>query len=78
MKSELTQRIMAAQKKAIGEILTFGEVALPPRQFKAFKKLIFELYHERLRPETIQILQSTDQPRAVPNNGNIDRKECAT
>lgn len=75
MKNEPMLQVLAAQKKAIGEILTFGQAALPSHQFLAFKKLVFETYHERLKPETIQILQSIDQVRAVPRDDNLDGKE---
>lgn len=73
---DIQHLLVEAQKKAVGEVLTFGEVALPPQQFRAFKKLVFEAFHERLKPETIRILQSIDQVGAVPHDDNFDGKEC--
>lgn len=74
MNTKKVEQLYAIQKIAIGQILTFAEIGLPPSQFKPFKKLVMNLLHEELKPQILRILKDKDQVRAVPDNDNFDKK----
>lgn len=69
------EKLLELQKSSIGTILTFGEAALPQDQFRAFKKLVLNHFHEFLKPKTISLIdERIDQVRAVPLRDNLGRK----
>ena len=70
--SKITE-VLDLQKIGIGQILTFGEACLPHEQFRAFKKLVLNLYHSDLKPKTIVILNGSDQVGAVPRRDNMGK-----
>lgn len=59
------QKIIEIQKAAIGDILTLAEIGLSPFQFRQFKKKVFEVYHQKLRPETIELLDKMQKEKSV-------------
>lgn len=56
MDQEIKERFLKLQETVIGEVLTLAEIGLQPEQFRQFKKKVFQVYHDRLRPETIRLL----------------------
>jgi hypothetical protein len=56
MNNDIQDKIKELQDSVIGDILTLAEIGLQPEQFRQFKKKVFQVYHEKLRPETNRLL----------------------
>ena len=61
MKAELTSQLIELQKNFVSDILTLAEIGLPAHQFKPYKKQIFTLFHNFLKPETIRLTRKEGQ-----------------
>jgi hypothetical protein len=55
------EELLEVEKKFVGQVLTYAEVGLPETQFRRFKQLVMDSFHEKLKPETIRILKNMDQ-----------------
>lgn len=60
MSTDIQDKIKELQDSVIGDILTLAEIGLQPEQFRQFKKKVFQVYHEKLRPETNRLLHLQD------------------
>lgn len=56
MSQDIQEKLLKLQESVIGDVLTLAEIGLQPEQFRQFKKKVFQVYHDRLRPETIRLL----------------------
>jgi hypothetical protein len=74
MKNEKRQlELERLQKSFVSEVLTLAEIGLPSLQFRQFKKKIFALYHDQLKPESWRILSET--PKSERSGlGRADKK----
>lgn len=61
MNEDIKTQICKLQECAIGEILTLAEIGLLPEQFRQFKKKVFTVLHEHLKPETVRLLDVLKQ-----------------
>lgn len=64
MGDDIQDQLRELHDSVIGDILTLAEIGLQPEQFRQFKKKVFQVYHEKLRPETNRLLHLQDA-RAV-------------
>lgn len=71
------EQLFQLHKQIIGEVLTLARMGLTDDQFRAFKKMVFELLHKRLWPETSRILRGHNQCPGGAKRDNLDREECA-
>lgn len=56
MSHDIQDKMKELHDSVIGDILTLAEIGLQPEQFRQFKKKVFQVYHEKLRPETNRLL----------------------
>ena len=56
MDQEIKDEMIRVQETSIGEILTLAEIGLQPEQFRQFKKKVFKVFHDHMKPETIRLL----------------------
>lgn len=56
MGHDIQDQLRELHDSVIGDILTLAEIGLQPEQFRQFKKKVFQVYHEKLRPETNRLL----------------------
>lgn len=56
MDQEIKDEMIRIQEASIGEILTLAEIGLQPEQFRQFKKKVFKVFHDQMKPETIRLL----------------------
>lgn len=80
MGNDIQNQIKELHDSVIGDILTLAEIGLQPEQFRQFKKKVFQVYHEKLRPEANRLLL-LQEARAVKSllsdayKNNIQTKE---
>lgn len=60
MSNDIQDQMKELHDSVIGDILTLAEIGLQPEQFRQFKKKVFQVYHEKLRPETNRLLHLAD------------------
>ncbi len=60
MDQEIKDEMIRLQETSIGEILTLAEIGLQPEQFRQFKKKVFKVFHDHMKPETIRLLYLFD------------------
>jgi hypothetical protein len=60
MGNDIQDQMKELHDTFIGDILTLAEIGLQPEQFRQFKKKVFQVYHEKLRPETNRLLHLQD------------------
>lgn len=68
-KSMLNQQLVKLQSQAVGKILTVAESGMDAGQFRAFKRLVMQVFHGELKPETIKAVNASDQAK-----GNLGKK----
>lgn len=72
-KTMLSQQLVKLQSQAVGRILTVAESGMDAGQFRAFKRLVMQVFHGELKPETIKAVNALDQA-----NGNLGKKGGVT
>jgi len=69
-------KIIDLHKSSMGHVLTVAEAALPPQQFRAFKKLIWDHHHNQVKHEIREIVNKrSGQGRAATDR--FDKEEVA-
>ena len=56
MDQEIKDEMIRVQETSIVEILTLAEIGLQPEQFRQFKKKVFKVFHDHMKPETVRLL----------------------
>jgi|GEM_PF-6143227 len=78
MSHDIQDQMKELHDSVIGDILTLAEIGLQPEQFRQFKKKVFQVYHEKLRPESQRLLllqgARTTQAIILKSNHSIERK----
>lgn len=64
--SEIEYKIREEQKKFLGYVLSIAELSLDPDQFRRFKKLSFDAFHDRLTPSVRAILEQSPTRKKSP------------
>lgn len=72
-KNLLSEHLVKLQSKAVGRILTVAESGMDAAQFRAFKRLVMQVFHGELKPETIKAVNASDRA-----NGNFGGKGGAS
>lgn len=67
--------IKLIQNTLVAKALDQAQMSLQQAQFKAFKKGLFQTFHEELKPQLTEFLDDNDQVRAVPKKINSIGKE---
>lgn len=75
MEQEKVSAVIRLQEEAIAQILTWAEIGLPPSQFKQFKKEVFRLFHDRIKPRTFEILRPGLGGATSDNSGGKERSD---
>lgn len=67
MNHDIQDQMKELHDAVIGDILTLAEIGLQPEQFRQFKKKVFQVYHEKLRPEAnrLLLLQSSRSVQSI-------------
>lgn len=67
MDTRAEEKLQELQRAFVAEVLTLAEIGLMPEQFRQFKKQVFKVFHERLKPETARLLEVIKQEETARN-----------